>query len=431
MRRELDPRPEGRVAGRAFGGVAVVIVMLLVAAAPAVAEPWRWGAAGDSLTHRDPFTYPNLLVDANRKLHNVAQGGCRIWDFIDDQVPRLLRQGCTLVTVSIGTNDVIQPTLSPSAPVVTPDEYAFLMDWAVTALQLADPRRCLILGTVPPAAMYPACRTWTDKQRAWARTTIVSYNQALADIAVRRDCILWTLPTLPSRMFQADGFHPDAAGNRLMARTLRPLLPQGPAPSPRPWPLDAGRVTYLPESGPPGTVVSIRGKGLEDVKRVVYFTGASDHDFVMCPVVSWSEDSLAVAIPPRATGNLELWLMKRIAVNRHTPSVRLGMFRVAAPSAGPPAKAAAAGGVWLGVLTGAGGRETAIRVDMDQAGPALKGRALLIEAGHVRRAAVHGTVKGRAVDCRTEDGWHLSGRVSDDGRLIRVSPPWSGALRRF
>ena len=88
--------------------LAQLLALLLVAACPATAEPWLWGAAGDSLTRRNPFTYPTLLADGNHQMHNVALGGSRVWDFIDEQVPRILRLGCTVVTVSIGTNDVMQ-----------------------------------------------------------------------------------------------------------------------------------------------------------------------------------------------------------------------------------------------------------------------------------------------------------------------------------
>lgn len=427
---------QGRASGRApLSCLALVLALLLVSARPAVADPWRWGAAGDSLTRRNPFTYPAQVADADHDLHNVALGGSRVWDFIDEQVPRILRLGCTVVTVSIGTNDVMQPSLQPTAPVVTPADYARLMDWAVAVLQFSDPRRQVILGTVPPLEMYPGCRSWPAKQKLWARDMIASYNRSLAEIAARRHCRHWTFPTVAASLFQSDGFHPDAAGNRVVADSLRPLLPRGPGPAPRPWTLDAGPITFFPESGPAGTVISIRGQGMDDVKRVVWFTGPTDAEFAMCPVLSRAEECLTCVIPARARGDVHLWLMRQPAVTRRLPSVILGTFRVTgAPAASPATHTASvvpAGGVWLGVLKSPQGRETALRMDMDQAGVALKGRALLVDADRVRRLVVTGLVQGRAVDCTSQDGWRFAGRLTRDGRLIQPLGGWSGTLRRW
>ena len=146
----------------------------------------------------------------------------------------------------------LQPALQAHAPLVSPADYARLLDWAVATLQISDSRRLIILGTVPPLEMYPGCRTWPGPRRRWARDTIDAYNRAVREIAHRRRCVLWELPSVPAAMFQSDAFHPDADGNQVLANSLRPLLPQGPAPSPRPWIQDDEPTTFLPQRDPGG-----------------------------------------------------------------------------------------------------------------------------------------------------------------------------------
>ena len=114
-----------------------------------------------------------------------------------------------------------------------------------------------------------------------------------------------------------------------------------------------------------------------------------------------------------------------------TPSPATATDATDASPAMRAAKVVPAGGVWLGVLKSPQGLETALRLDMDQVGVALKGRALLVDAGRVRRLVVTGLVQRRAVECKSQDGWRLAGRLTRDGRLIQALDGWRGTLRRW
>jgi len=82
-------------------------LLILGLAEARAADGWLWCAAGDSLTRHSGYEYPYVIEDP-RWRRVVVGGSGGVWDVVDEQLPRVISAGATLVTLEIGTNDIVQ-----------------------------------------------------------------------------------------------------------------------------------------------------------------------------------------------------------------------------------------------------------------------------------------------------------------------------------
>lgn len=398
----------------------------------------RWFAAGDSLTRNTGFEYP-YQMDAHATV--IAEPGARLGDVLDVQLPQMVAGGATLVTLTVGTNDVVQTIGARHGLRMPVERFRATLEWIVAFLRLSDPRRAIVVATLPAPRMFPATRAWTAEQRQRAAAQVQAYNAAIVSVARRRGCATWIFPTIPAACFLSDGFHPDRVGHATVAASLRPLLPSRSPPTPHPVPgLLVSPMTVFPPAGPPGTTVILRGATVGTIRRVVYFPkgGAA---FRMCPVVDRHDDLLACAIPDDAKGTLELWairtsrpdrtsLLNRPVVRFTVRPARENRDRAHFSQKNGLCPYFPVGGVWLGIAKDAAGREVALRLDLDQMEDALAGRAFLAWDGRAAQEVARGRIHGRNVRIAIP-GFAVRATLLADASRLRVSGALRGTLRRW
>lgn len=352
-------------------------------------RPWVWHAAGDSLTRYSEFEYPYQMRDPRFQVEVVAEPGARLSDLVETQLPRIVAGGATLVTLTIGSNDILSPIMARLGPPVSaPEEFRVTLHWVVRFLKSSATNRKIVLGTVPDPTMYPATRSWRTEEKAIARGISKRFNEAIHAIGAAEGSVVWKFPTVSD--FGPDGFHPTRKAHGRILATLAPLLPKGPAPLSNPSPL-VDLLTVFPTSGPPGTVLHVRGPDMFAVKRVVYRAGDA---WRMCPVIDRSAHRLTCEIPRDVSETSDLWAIRTPRPSTSPPNALLVRFRVAPPERVIVHNHA---GVWLGYLPG----NLPVRLDLDQAGTRLSGRAWIAARGR----AWYGPINGRLVDGKA----HLSG----------------------
>lgn len=150
--------------------------------------------------------------------------GATTAEVADQEAPRLAALRPTLVTITVGPNDIIQ--------FVPPNQFNAALDRLLTAVQASDPR-VIALATMPDFSLAPAVPPFL---RTATHDLIVGYNAIIAVQAHLHGAVLVDLygPSEPllktnATLISGDGFHPDDAGYALYATTFWQAL-QGALP---------------------------------------------------------------------------------------------------------------------------------------------------------------------------------------------------------
>lgn len=158
---------------------------------------------------------------------DVGVSGATVRDALADQLPRALAASPDVVTVWLAVNDVIG--------LESPDGYAADLDQLVHALRRGG-RTEVLVGNVPPLDRLPAYRACLPGARtttvacalplvpspAQVRSTVTAFNAAIARVVAQEGAVAVDLTGERdlARLTSSDGFHPDTAGHRLVARAF-------------------------------------------------------------------------------------------------------------------------------------------------------------------------------------------------------------------
>ena len=170
----------------------------------------RWRGWADRLAER--------LARRNGSLAyaNLAERGARAAHVLEYQVPPALELDPDLLTVHAGVNDLLTPRM---------DVAVFAEDVDRLLGALADPRRTLLVPTMPPVfEVVPVPRAYlrrVDRQRR-------EMNAAIGAAADRHGAHLIDVGELPegrdARYWAEDRLHPNSHGHELLARQAFAVL---------------------------------------------------------------------------------------------------------------------------------------------------------------------------------------------------------------
>jgi lysophospholipase L1-like esterase len=142
----------------------------------------------------------------------------------DQEAPRLAALHPTLVTITVGPNDIVQ--------FVPPNQFNAALDRLLTAVQASGPR-VIAIATMPDFSLAPAVPPFL---RTAAHDLILGYNAIIAVQAHLHGAVLVDLYSPSEQLLKtnvtlvgSDGFHPDDAGYALYASTFWQAL-QGALP---------------------------------------------------------------------------------------------------------------------------------------------------------------------------------------------------------
>jgi acyl-CoA thioesterase-1 len=191
------------------------------------AERFSYVALGDSLaagTGARSGGYVERLHQRLRAVHpgatllNLGVNGATSADVRRDQLPRLARARPSLITLSVGTNDLTRG--------VPPEQVADDVRRIVTALVATG--ATVVVTNLPDVALAPAVPSWL---RAGIDEPVRRLNSRLAQVAAELRVTLFDLYDLSRRelpghgeYFSADRFHPSDAGYELFARVMWPVV---------------------------------------------------------------------------------------------------------------------------------------------------------------------------------------------------------------
>jgi acyl-CoA thioesterase I len=162
--------------------------------------------------------YQRLLpVRPGARLVNLCESGAGAADVLEAQVPRARHGEPSLITLGIGTNDVIWQV---------PDE-AFAVNLEEIAVSLSSLRAPVVLMNIPDLALAPVAARY---DRTLYERRIEVFNEHVEATAARHHFTLADLFGATKRLrgkdglFSPDGFHPSAEGYEEWAVQLWPAL---------------------------------------------------------------------------------------------------------------------------------------------------------------------------------------------------------------
>lgn len=158
-------------------------------------------------------------VRPGSRLVNLCVSGATTADVLRVQAERVGEAKPTLVTLSIGINDMTRN--------VTPEQFALNYEQLVTRLRAATDAP-VVLSNIPDVSHAPSVPAF---MRDEARQRIRAYNERILDIATRHRLLLAdayeesaaVIPTHPE-FFSADGFHPSDEGYEFWAVKMWPTV---------------------------------------------------------------------------------------------------------------------------------------------------------------------------------------------------------------
>jgi lysophospholipase L1-like esterase len=174
-----------------------------------------FGAAGDSYVSH---LHRRLLArDPELRLTNLSMLGARLRDVIDWQLQRI-PAGSRIITLAIGTNDVIHRT--PEA------RFQRHLDRLTDELEKFD--AAVVLSNIPDLSLIPLAAVVPP---AYYAGRLQTFNRLLSAAAARRgfelaDLYTFSKDAIPKRkdLFCPDGFHPSAAGQEAWAAGMFPAV---------------------------------------------------------------------------------------------------------------------------------------------------------------------------------------------------------------
>ncbi|MEK7605558.1 MAG: SGNH/GDSL hydrolase family protein [Patescibacteria group bacterium] len=201
-------------------------------------QPFMYVALGDSTaegmgasSHDKAYTsiIHSSLKERYRKAkyHNFAKSGAILNDVIHHQLPRALAINPSLITISVGANDIIRRT--------KPEEFEEnLYELLKTLQQKTD--ATIVISTIPDLSLTPAVpkllKTYS-RYKAGKLNTIINRvgkdtNTITVDMFEDSRAVLRAFPDA----IASDGFHPSDFGYALWANTILVTLHNVLAPVP-------------------------------------------------------------------------------------------------------------------------------------------------------------------------------------------------------
>lgn len=201
-------------------------------------QPFLYVALGDSTaegmgasSHDRAYTsiiYSSLKERYRKaKYHNFAKSGAILKDVINHQLPKALAINPSLITISIGANDIIRRT--------KPEEFEEdLYELLKTLQQETD--ATIVISTIPDLSLTPAVpkllKTYS-RYKAGKLNSIIhrvgkDTNSVTVDMFEDSRAVLRAFPDA----IATDGFHPSDFGYALWANTILVTLHNVLAPVP-------------------------------------------------------------------------------------------------------------------------------------------------------------------------------------------------------
>jgi lysophospholipase L1-like esterase len=193
-------------------------------------SPLMYVAVGDStgigLGARDGGGYVARLfarIEQKRPgstLINLSAAGATTLDAIDKQLPRLTGTPATLVTVCVGTNDLLRGR----------EAKQFAEDYETLVVRLRRPGRVIVVANLPDITSAPAMKGRVDESLT---LRLGQFNKAIEDIAGRHGVSLVDLNKSSGGLlrshpeyFSSDGLHPSDLGYARWAEVMWAVVEQ-------------------------------------------------------------------------------------------------------------------------------------------------------------------------------------------------------------
>lgn len=149
------------------------------------------------------------------KFHNLGKSGARISDVIDNQLEHTIELEPSLITVSVGANDLIARTRAK--------DFEFQLSYLLAELsQKTDAR--VIINNIPDVSIVGAIPFFA---KALVRRKVVNLNSIIKDQARKHDLVhvdLYKNSALFIKKYpkfiSKDGFHPSDTGYALWAAVI-------------------------------------------------------------------------------------------------------------------------------------------------------------------------------------------------------------------
>lgn len=201
-------------------------------------QPFVYVAMGDSTAEGTGASHPSRnyativygsLKDRYKltKYYNYAKSGAVLHDVVADQLPRTLQLQPSLVTISIGANDILKRT---HLNIFEKNLYTLLK----TLQEQTD--ATIVISTVPDLSLTPAVPRLLKTYSRYKATKINAIinrvgkatNTVTVDMFEDNKAMLQTFP----EAIASDGFHPSDFGYALWANTILVTLRNFLAPVP-------------------------------------------------------------------------------------------------------------------------------------------------------------------------------------------------------
>lgn len=164
----------------------------------------------------------NLLLRINRngskaELINVCAAGASIHDVLEKQASRLAKLRPTLVTLSVGSNDLLQETQVEH----------FARDYEDVVIRIKRTCNVVVITNIPSLSSAPGL---PPQVRNSVRQRTLTFNRSIAEIAERYGLPLFDLYSVSESLalhpefFSADGVHPSDRGYEFWAEAMWPLV---------------------------------------------------------------------------------------------------------------------------------------------------------------------------------------------------------------
>jgi acyl-CoA thioesterase-1 len=170
------------------------------------------GGYVDRLLRRIQQTRPDA------RLINLCAAGATTADVLNKQISRFPKDHVTLVTIAVGTNDLMQGV----------DEDQFLRNYDEIISRLREADVPIIVTNLPDIVSAPALAQFPHEA---LRSRVELFNELIKSVANRHDVLLVDLyqaygKTSRSRpdFFSADGFHPSDIGYEFWAEAMWPAV---------------------------------------------------------------------------------------------------------------------------------------------------------------------------------------------------------------
>ncbi len=189
-------------------------------------QPFVYVALGDSTAEGMGASVPERAYTSiifsslksryrNAKYHNFARSGSILKDVIKTQLPKALESKASLITISIGANDIIRRTKV--------EEFEKGLFYLLKTLQQKT-EATVVISTVPDLSFTPSIPTLLKKYSQYKagklNKVIMSAGRATNTITIDlfedSGAILQAFP----EAIASDGFHPSDFGYAIWANTI-------------------------------------------------------------------------------------------------------------------------------------------------------------------------------------------------------------------